>query len=239
MGSPRVPKLADQIKVIVAQMLERRVKDPRLGFVTVTDVRLTGDARDATVFYTVLGSDTDQAGTAAALQSATGLIRSEVGKQLGLRFTPTVTFVADAVPENARQIDELLAQARSGMRWWPSGPPGPRMRARPIRTNRLRTRTAKTSPAEQRLGVVPSPGIVVVDKPAGWTSHQVVGRARRLLGTRKIGHAGTLDPMATGVLVLGVGRATRLLGHLSLTDKAYAATIRLGQRRSPTTPTAR
>ena len=76
---------------------------------------------------------------------------------------------------------------------------------------------------------MPSPGIVVVDKPAGWTSHQVVGRARRLLGTRKIGHAGTLDPMATGVLVLGVGRATRLLGHLSLTDKAYPATIRLGQ----------
>lgn len=113
MTSPRVPKLADQIKVIVAQMLERRIKDPRLGFVTVTDVRLTGDTRDATVFYTVLGSGEEQAGTAAALASATGLIRSEVGKQLGLRFTPTITFVADAVPENARQIEELLAQARS------------------------------------------------------------------------------------------------------------------------------
>jgi tRNA pseudouridine55 synthase len=72
-------------------------------------------------------------------------------------------------------------------------------------------------------------GVVVVDKPTGWTSHQVVGRARRLLGTRKVGHAGTLDPMASGVLVLGVGRATRLLGRLALTDKAYDATIRLGQ----------
>ena len=72
-------------------------------------------------------------------------------------------------------------------------------------------------------------GLLVVDKPAGWTSHQVVGRARRVLGTRKVGHAGTLDPMATGVLVLGVGRATRLLGHLLVTDKAYDATIRLGQ----------
>jgi ribosome-binding factor A len=112
--SPRVPKLADQIQVIVAQMLARRIKDPRLGFVTITDVRLTGDARDATIFYTVLGSDADQAGTAAALASGTGLIRSEVGKQLGLRFTPTLTFVADAVPEAARQIDELLEQARSG-----------------------------------------------------------------------------------------------------------------------------
>ena len=113
MGSPRVIKLADQIKVIVAEMLERRIKDPRLGFVTVTDVRLTGDSRDATVFYTVLGSEEEQAATTAALRSATGLIRAQVGKQLGLRFTPTLTFVPDAVPENARQIDDLLAQARS------------------------------------------------------------------------------------------------------------------------------
>ncbi|HEY3531112.1 MAG TPA: tRNA pseudouridine(55) synthase TruB [Nocardioides sp.] len=71
-------------------------------------------------------------------------------------------------------------------------------------------------------------GLVVVDKPGGMTSHDVVSRVRRLTGTRKIGHAGTLDPMATGVLVLGVNRATRLLGHLTLTDKRYAATLRLG-----------
>jgi ribosome-binding factor A len=113
MGSPRVVKLADQIKVIVAEMLERRIKDPRIGFVTVTDVRLTGDSREATVFYTVLGSEAERAGTAAALHSATGLIRSQVGKQLGMKFTPTIEFVPDAVPENARQIDDLLAQARS------------------------------------------------------------------------------------------------------------------------------
>ena len=72
-------------------------------------------------------------------------------------------------------------------------------------------------------------GLVVVDKPAGWTSHQVVGRCRRLLGTKKVGHAGTLDPMATGVLLVGVNRATRLLGHLAGHDKTYTATIRLGQ----------
>ena len=71
-------------------------------------------------------------------------------------------------------------------------------------------------------------GLLVIDKPAGWTSHDVVGRVRRLAQTRKVGHAGTLDPMATGVLVLGIGRATRLLGHLSLSDKDYLATIRLG-----------
>jgi ribosome-binding factor A len=113
MASPRVVRLADQIKVIVAEMLERRIKDPRLGFVTVTDVRLTGDTHDATVFYTVLGSEDEQARTAAALRSATGLIRAQVGQQLGLKFTPTIAFVPDAVPENARQIDDLLAQARS------------------------------------------------------------------------------------------------------------------------------
>jgi len=71
-------------------------------------------------------------------------------------------------------------------------------------------------------------GLVVVDKPAGMTSHDVVARVRRLAGTRKVGHAGTLDPMATGVLVIGLNRATRLLGHLLLTDKAYDATLRLG-----------
>ena len=113
MGSTRVLKVADQIKVIVAEMLERRIKDPRLGFVTVTDVRLTGDSREATVFYTVLGSEDDQAATAAALASATGLIRSQVGKLLGMKFSPTVDFVLDAVPENARQIDDLLAQAHA------------------------------------------------------------------------------------------------------------------------------
>jgi tRNA pseudouridine55 synthase len=74
----------------------------------------------------------------------------------------------------------------------------------------------------------PISGLAIVDKPAGWTSHQVVGRVRRLAGTRKVGHAGTLDPMATGVLVVGVEKATRLLGYLALSDKVYEATIRLG-----------
>jgi tRNA pseudouridine55 synthase len=75
----------------------------------------------------------------------------------------------------------------------------------------------------------PTAGLVVVDKPAGLTSHDVVARLRRLAGTRRVGHAGTLDPMATGVLVVGVGAATRLLHHLVLADKAYTATVRLGQ----------
>ena len=98
MASPRVRKIADRIKVIVAEMLERRVKDPRLGFVTVTDVRVSGDTQQATVFYTVLGEGSDLDGTAAALASAKGLIRSEVGKQLGMRHVPTLEFIHDALP---------------------------------------------------------------------------------------------------------------------------------------------
>ncbi|MDN5761200.1 MAG: 30S ribosome-binding factor RbfA [Microlunatus sp.] len=114
MSSPRVLKLAEEIKIITAEMLKRRIKDPRLGFVTITDVRLTGDSRDASIFYTAFGTPEEQAGTAIALQSATGLIRSQVGKQLGLRFAPTLVFVPDAVPENARQIEDLLAAAKDG-----------------------------------------------------------------------------------------------------------------------------
>lgn len=79
---------------------------------------------------------------------------------------------------------------------------------------------------------VPDPGLVIVDKPAGMTSHDVVGRCRRLFGTRKVGHAGTLDPMATGVLVIGIERATKILGLLTATDKSYSATIRLGRSTS-------
>jgi ribosome-binding factor A len=111
MSSPRVRKVADRIQVIVAEMLERRIKDPRLGFVTVTDVRVTGDSQNASIFYTVLGEPDDVAGTAAALESAKGILRSEVGKQLGMRHVPTLEFIHDALPENARHLDELLARA--------------------------------------------------------------------------------------------------------------------------------
>jgi ribosome-binding factor A len=112
MASPRVRKIADRIKVIVAEMLERRIKDPRLGFVTVTDVRVSGDTQQASIFYTVFGGSEDLAGTAAALESAKGLIRSEVGKQLGMRHVPTLEFIHDALPETARHIDDLLEKVR-------------------------------------------------------------------------------------------------------------------------------
>ncbi|MBA3720435.1 MAG: 30S ribosome-binding factor RbfA, partial [Nocardioidaceae bacterium] len=98
MAPPRARKVAERIHVIVAELLERRVKDPRLGFVTVTDVRVSGDTQQATVFYTVLGEPADVDGTAAALSSAAGLIRSEVGRQLGMRHTPTIDYVLDGLP---------------------------------------------------------------------------------------------------------------------------------------------
>ena len=120
MTSPRVRKIADRIHEIVAQMLERRLKDPRLGFVTITDVRLTGDSQNATIFYTVLpdvsieqSDEAALAATAAALESAKGLLRSEVAKQLGMRHAPTLEFVADALPASARHLDEVLAKARA------------------------------------------------------------------------------------------------------------------------------
>ena len=88
-------------------------RSPRLGFVTITDVRVSGDLQHATVFYTVFGDDEDRAGTAAGLASATGILRREVGKQTGVRLTPTLEFVPDAIPDNARAIEELLAEART------------------------------------------------------------------------------------------------------------------------------
>lgn len=109
--NPRAIKLADQIQRIVAQTLESTVKDPRLGFVTVTEVRVTGDCQHATVFYTVLGDDDERTGTAAALASAKGLIRSEVGARVGLRLTPTIEFQLDEIPQGVRSVEDALAVA--------------------------------------------------------------------------------------------------------------------------------
>jgi len=108
----RARRLGERIMQIVAEMVERRIKDPRLGFVTITDARVTGDLRDATVFYTVYGSPEEQAATGAALASASGVIRSEVGKKTGLKHTPSITFKQDTLPEGARSIEDLVARAR-------------------------------------------------------------------------------------------------------------------------------
>lgn len=113
MAGPRNAKLADQIQTIIASTLDRRVKDPRKGFITITEVRLTGDNREATVFYTVLGDEAARTGSAAALESAKGMLRTTVGQQLGMRHTPSLTFVLDATDDEARQIEDVLARAQA------------------------------------------------------------------------------------------------------------------------------
>ncbi|SJN35555.1 Ribosome-binding factor A [Mycetocola reblochoni REB411] len=110
--NPRARKLADRIKEVIAERLDKGLRDPRLGFVTITDVQVTGDLQHATVFYTVLGTEEEREGTAAALVSATGMLRTEVGRNINARLTPSLEFVLDGIPENASHIEALLREAR-------------------------------------------------------------------------------------------------------------------------------
>lgn len=111
MAGERQARLADRIRVILAERLEKGLRDPRLGFVTITDVRVSGDLQHASVFYTVLGTEEERLSSGAALASATGMLRSEVGRQLSTRLVPTLEFIPDALPENADHISALLRQA--------------------------------------------------------------------------------------------------------------------------------
>ena len=108
MAGERQARLADRIRVILAERLEKGLRDPRLGFVTITDVRVSGDLQHASVFYTVLGTEEERLASGAALTSATGMLRSEVGT----RLVPTLEFIPDALPENADHITALLREAQ-------------------------------------------------------------------------------------------------------------------------------
>lgn len=110
---PRARKLADQIKRILAERLQKGLRDPDLGYVTITDVRVTGDLQNATVFFTVLGSEEEREASWQALKRATGMLRTEVGRGLRVRLTPTLEFVPDALPETAGEIDRLLGEAKA------------------------------------------------------------------------------------------------------------------------------
>ena len=112
MAGERQARLGDRIRVILAERLEKGLRDPRLGFVTITDVRVTGDLQHASVFYTVYGTDEERVASAEALKSATGMLRSEVGKHLNVRLTPSLEFIPDALPDNAGHIADLLREAR-------------------------------------------------------------------------------------------------------------------------------
>ena len=112
MASERQARMADRIRVLIAERLEKGLRDPRLGFVTITEVRVTGDLQHASVFYTVYGSDQEREDSAAALKAATGMLRSEVGKHLNVRLTPSLEFIPDALPETAGHIADLLRTAQ-------------------------------------------------------------------------------------------------------------------------------
>ena len=112
MSNPRAAKVAERIQQIIARRLEKGLRDPRMGFVTITDVRVTGDLQHASVFYTVYGTEEELSDTAAALKAATGLLRSEVGKHLGTRLTPVLEFIHDELPDSAHHLSELLAEAK-------------------------------------------------------------------------------------------------------------------------------
>lgn len=112
MASPRVGKVADRIQQILATRLAKGLRDPRLGYVTITEVRVTGDLQQASVFYTVYGSEKEREDSAKALQAATGMLRSEVAKNLGTRLTPTLTFIPDELPETASHLTALLEEAK-------------------------------------------------------------------------------------------------------------------------------
>ena len=108
----RARKLAVRIREVVSMTLETQVKDPRLGMVTITDAKVTPDLREATLYYTVYGTDEERQSSAMALESAKGVLRKTVGQQTGVRYTPSLQFIADVVPETAGRLEELLAQAR-------------------------------------------------------------------------------------------------------------------------------
>lgn len=112
MSNPRAGKVAERIHQIVARRLDKGLRDPRLGFVTITEVRVTGDLQHASIFYTVYGDETEQSDTAAALKAATGMFRTEVGKQLGTRLTPVLEFIHDELPTTAAAMSDLLAEAK-------------------------------------------------------------------------------------------------------------------------------
>ncbi len=109
----RARKLAVRIREVVSMTLETQVKDPRLGMVTITDAKVTPDLREATLYYTVYGTDEERQSSAMALESAKGVLRRTVGQQTGVRYTPSLQFIADVVPETAGKIEDLLAQARA------------------------------------------------------------------------------------------------------------------------------
>ena len=201
---PRTLRVNELVREIAADEIER-LDDERLELVAITSVEVDPDLRHAVVWFDSLLGEAKDDEVLEALGDARVAIQAAIGRQARLKRTPTLTFKPDTGVRTGERVDEIL---------------------RELPSDRRRADDDLTSSASM------PDGFAVVDKQAGWTSHDVVARARKVLGERKVGHAGTLDPDATGVLLLGVGRATRLLRFLTALPKTYTAEVVFGRETS-------
>lgn len=234
--NPRAARIAALIQRVVASSIERELHDKRLASITVTEVRVTNDLQIAKVYWTQLGHEGHEEGerkrAQQALDQAKGHLRSLVGHKAGLRLTPQLQFVFMKCPARLTRSKTFSPWPRSVTKNSPVLAPPPSTPATPIRTS-MTTSPATTSKTtltrSSVLHTTPS-GLLIIDKPQGVTSFDAVAAVRGALHIKKVGHAGTLDPMATGTLVIAFGHATRLLNAIVAHDKTYEATIRLGLR---------
>ena len=233
--NPRAARIAALIQRVVASSIERELHDKRLASITVTEVRVTNDLQIAKVYWTQLGHEGHEEGerkrAQQALDQAKGHLRSLVGHKAGLRLTPQLQ-CSMKCPARLTRSKTYSPWPRSVMKNSPVLAPPPSTPATPIRTS-MTTSPATTSKTtltrSSVLHTTPS-GLLIIDKPQGVTSFDAVAAVRGALHIKKVGHAGTLDPMATGTLVIAFGHATRLLNAIVAHDKTYEATIRLGLR---------
>ena len=229
----RTDRVGELVREIVASELER-IGDERLEMVTVTAVNVDASLEHADVFYSALQAEEEDRAdeVAEALDDVRWPVQQVVNRQVRTRRTPQIRFRPDTVLTSALRIEGILRELDDSADGGGVPDGSPRNRSRDTRGRRRGTDPGgrgRGPPVNDRGPAGPAPsGLCVIDKPSGWTSHDVVAKARGVLGTRKVGHSGTLDPMATGVLVLGVGNCTRLLTFLTGLDKVYDATIRFG-----------
>jgi tRNA pseudouridine55 synthase len=205
-GYRRKRRVDELLKQEIAGVLSVKLKDPRIGFATVMAVRSAPDLRTARVYVSVLGDEEEKQATLKVLRGAAGFVRSRVGDVVTLKYLPELHFELDRTLEKAARIETILGGFDPGDSEAGAG--------------------SATEPA----------GILLLDKPVGPTSHDAVQVVRRAIGTRRVGHFGTLDPFATGLLVCGVGPATRLAPFCSGHNKTYEVTVRLGWRSTTDDP---
>ena len=203
---PRKRRVDELLKQEIAAVLSTQLKDPRIGFATVMAVKSAPDLRSARVYVSVLGSEEEKQATLAILCGAAGFVRARVGNAVTLKYVPELRFELDRTLEEAARIETILGGLHPG-----------------------RSAANLSDPPE-------AVGILLIDKPTGPSSHDAVQMVRRATETRRVGHFGTLDPFATGLLVLAIGPATRLAPFCSGHDKTYEVTIRLGWRSTTDDP---